>query len=100
MHTIELAGRRFAWRTLGSGPALLLVNGYAASSVDWDPSLLAALARCFRIVCPDNRGTGDSELGDPDQLSADAMAEDLEGLLDQLHIEQAPVVGWSMGGFV
>jgi pimeloyl-ACP methyl ester carboxylesterase len=100
IHAIELAGRRFAWRTLGSGPALLLVNGYAASSADWDPTLLDALARSFRIVCPDNRGTGDSELGDPDQLSADAMAEDLEGLLDQLHIEQAPVVGWSMGGFV
>jgi hypothetical protein len=31
---IELDGRRFAWRTLGEGPPLALVNGYAASSVD------------------------------------------------------------------
>ncbi len=99
-HAIELAGRRFAWRTVGRGPALLLVNGYAATSADWDPTLLDALGRSFRIVCPDNRGTGGSELGDPDQLSADAMAEDLEGLLDELDIERAPVVGWSMGGFV
>ena len=28
------------------------------------------------------------------------MAEDLEGLLDQLHVEQAPVVGWSIRSFV
>lgn len=98
--TIEIGGRRFAWRALGDGPPLLLVNGYAASSADWDPTLLAALAGSFALICPDNRGTGASELGAANALTVDAMATDVEHLLDMLELQHAPVVGWSMGGYV
>jgi pimeloyl-ACP methyl ester carboxylesterase len=98
--TIEIAGRRFAWRSLGAGPPLLLINGYAASSTDWDSTLLAKLADSFELICPDNRGIGDSGLGVAGELSVDAMAGDLEGLLDHLRIERTALVGWSMGGFV
>ena len=34
-----------AWTAVGDGPPLLLVNGYAATGADWDPSFLAALGR-------------------------------------------------------
>jgi pimeloyl-ACP methyl ester carboxylesterase len=98
--SIEIAGRKFAWRSLGAGPPLLLVNGYAASSADWDPTLLAALAGSYELVCPDNRGMGDSELEGTAELSVDVMAGDLEALLDHLGIERTALVGWSMGGFV
>jgi pimeloyl-ACP methyl ester carboxylesterase len=93
-------GRRFAWRRLGDGPPLVLVNGYAASSADWDPAFTAALARAFTLICPDNRGTGDSELGDPGALSVDAMAADTEALLDELQLDRPALAGWSMGGYV
>lgn len=96
---VEVEGRRLAWRTLGSGPPLLLLNGYAATSEDWDPGFLEALAHSFELICPDNRGVGGSELGE-EELTVDGMAADLEVLLDALEIERAPVVGWSMGGFV
>jgi pimeloyl-ACP methyl ester carboxylesterase len=99
-HTIELDGRRLAWRSLGSGPTLVLVNGYSATAADWDPTLLGALATSFQLICPDNRGVGDSQLGDPGELSIEAMAGDLVSLLDVLGLEQAAFVGWSMGGFV
>ncbi len=98
-HTIELDGRRLAWRSLGAGPPLVLVNGYSATAADWDPTLLGALAASFELICPDNRGVGDSQLGDPGELSIDAMANDLILLLDALGIEQASFAGWSMGGF-
>ena len=99
--TIDVGGRRLAWRAVGSGAPLLLVNGYAATSADWDPGLLYALGRSFRVICPDNRGVGRSELGDAGTpLTIDAMASDLEALLGALGIERAPVIGWSMGGFV
>ncbi len=98
--TIELDGRRLAWRTLGSGPPLLLVNGYAATGGDWDPQLLQRLGESFELISPDNRGMGSSQLGDPAELTIDGMAEDLELLFDGLAIERLPVVGWSMGGFV
>ncbi|HEU4739586.1 MAG TPA: alpha/beta hydrolase [Solirubrobacterales bacterium] len=94
--TVE--GRRLAWRCVGSGPPLLLVNGYAATGADWDPSFLAALAETFEVICPDNCGVGES---DPrsGQLTVGAIAADLEAILAALEIDSCPVVGWSMGGF-
>jgi pimeloyl-ACP methyl ester carboxylesterase len=96
---IEVEERRLTWRAVGKGPALLLVNGYAASGEDWDPSFLDGLAQSFEVICPDSRGIGDSELGDAG-LTVDGMAGDLEALLDALGVERVPLVGWSMGGFV
>lgn len=98
--TTEIDGRELSWRSVGTGPRLLLVNGYAATAADWDPVALSALAESFNLICPDNRGVGGSQLGDPAELTIDSMAADLEGLLDALEIESAPVAGWSMGGFV
>ena len=80
-------------------PPLLLINGYAATGQDWDPSFLDALSQAFEVIHPDNRGVGGKELGD-EELTVDLMAADLEALLDSLGIERLPVVGWSMGGFV
>jgi pimeloyl-ACP methyl ester carboxylesterase len=88
-----------AHRTVGSGPPLLLINGYAATGADWDPTFLAALAESFLVICPDNRGVGDSEAGEG-ELTIDAMAADCEALLDGLGIGRCAVAGWSMGGFV
>jgi pimeloyl-ACP methyl ester carboxylesterase len=96
---IEMDGRRLAWRSLGEGAPLLLINGYAATSEDWAPTFLAALGESFEVICPDNRGVGASGLGAA-ELTIDGMAADLEGLLDALAIERATVVGWSMGGFI
>jgi len=88
-----------ACRVVGAGPPLLLVNGYAASSADWDPAFLAALGESFEVICPDNRGVGNSALG-PGELTIDAMAGDLEALLDARGLDRLLVVGWSLGGFV
>jgi pimeloyl-ACP methyl ester carboxylesterase len=96
---IVVDGRRLAWRTIGTGPDLLLINGYAATGEDWDPAFLWQLGDSHRVICPDNRGLGDSELG-VGEVSVEGMAADLEALLDSLGIERLPVIGWSMGGFV
>jgi pimeloyl-ACP methyl ester carboxylesterase len=96
---IEVEGRRLAWRVAGGGPPLLLINGYAATGADWDPTFLTALAESFEVICPDNRGVGGSALGE-EELTIEGMAADCEALLDALGVERLPVVGWSMGGFV
>jgi pimeloyl-ACP methyl ester carboxylesterase len=98
--TMQIDGRRFAWRTLGAGPPLLLVNGYAATAADWDPAFTGALAGSLTVICPDNRGMGNSQLGDPAELDIETMARDLEHLLDELELERAALAGWSMGSFV
>lgn len=99
--TIEVANRVVGVRRLGSGPPLVVVNGYAATNLDWDPAFLATLARDSTLICPDNRGMGSSPLGtDPGAISADSMGADVLAVLEALGVERAPVLGWSMGGFV
>jgi len=96
--TIRVVGRRLSWGRMGSGPPLLLVNGYAATGDDWDPGFLAALAEGHEVLCPDSRGMGESDLGS-EPLTIDAIASDLRVVLEAAAIETCPVVGWSMGGF-
>src|SRR5689334_25292156 len=74
-------GRRLAWRPVGSGPQLLLVNGYAATGADWDSGFLAALAETYEVICPDNRGLGESDPR-PDRLTGETMAADRDLVLD------------------
>ena len=78
----------------------MMVNGYAATGTDWDPILLGKLARDFTVVCPDNRGTGGSELAAGAAITVGEMAADLLGVLDALEVEAVALAGWSMGGFV
>jgi pimeloyl-ACP methyl ester carboxylesterase len=98
---IDVGDRRVAWRSIGDGPPMVLLNGYSATARDWDPGFTVALAEAFTVVCPDHRGMGDSTLGDPAlPMTIDGMVDDVERVLDALGIEHAPIAGWSMGGFV
>jgi pimeloyl-ACP methyl ester carboxylesterase len=97
---IDIDGRRYSWRSIGSGPPLILLNGYSGTAADWDPTLLGGLASSFTVLCADHRGMGRSELGEASDLSIDSMAEDVERLMDAVGFDSGPVAGWSMGGFV
>jgi len=79
-HAIEIDGRRYAWRSLGAGPRLVMLNGYAATSADWSPALLETLAEGFELLCPDNLGVGGSEPAG-EELTIAAMAADVEATL-------------------
>src|SRR2546428_6546139 len=58
--TIPVDGGRIAYRRLGSGRPLIVLNGLAATSADWDPSFIDRLASGNEIVLLDNRGIGAS----------------------------------------
>lgn len=100
------------------GPVLLLVHGLGATRDWWPPALVERFTADHRVVLPDLRDSGRSpsmdHLGDAsDAIAAwsegrepdvpyglDAMAADLVGLLDELEVDRAHVVGVSMGGMV
>jgi 3-oxoadipate enol-lactonase len=83
----------------GQGEPLLLINGFASSSASWRPELLAGLARSFRVIAFDNRGTGQSDHPDTPWTLAQ-MADDAAALLDALAVPRAHVFGLSMGGMI
>jgi pimeloyl-ACP methyl ester carboxylesterase len=84
---------------MGSGPPLVVVNGFAATRDDWDPAFLAELAKGRELILLDNRGTGESP-DDGQPFAIDDMAADVAGIIDALGLERPAVLGWSMGGFV
>ena len=57
------------------------------------------LSRGAYVVCPDNRGMGESPPVGA-EVTVRAMATDVIELMDTLGIERADVIGWSMGGFI
>ena len=88
-----------AWRRLGSGRPLILINGYGATKDDWDPAFIEALAARHDVICLDNRGMGASERGEG-ELTVGRLAQDVVQVMDALGLERTAVAGWSLGGFV
>jgi pimeloyl-ACP methyl ester carboxylesterase len=83
----------------GSGDPLLMVMGLGASSAAWDPALIAELARSFRVITYDNRGTGLSDKPDI-PYSLEMFAADAIALIDSLRLDRIHVFGPSMGGMI
>jgi pimeloyl-ACP methyl ester carboxylesterase len=96
VQTVHTALGTVAYRTIGNGPALVMINGYSATMEDWDPLLVDALAQHHRVVVFDNAGVGRSQ-SLPAPLTTDAMANQTGALIDALHLAPADVLGWSMG---
>ncbi len=87
------------YRTMGSGPALVLIMGYAGSMETWDPHFVDALSRHFRVIIFDNAGIG-STAAIRAPLSIDAMADQTGALITALHLSSPDVLGWSMGSMI
>ena len=94
-------GVKLFYEDQGTGPATVLLHGFAAdTAANWDrPGVVAALLTAGRrVITLDARGHGQSEKPhDPAAYEDDAMVKDASALLDHLAIEQADVVGYSMG---
>jgi 3-oxoadipate enol-lactonase len=87
------------WRAHGTGPALVLINGYSASALAWPRGWTRMLEARFRVITVDNRGSGWSRLADTPFTIAD-MADDVADVLDAAEAATATVLGLSMGGMI
>lgn len=84
-----------------AAPALLLIGGAEASMDWWDDEFCERLAAGGRhVIRYDTRDTGRSTTFPPGAppYGSDALLDDAVGLLDELGIAAAHIVGLSMGG--
>jgi pimeloyl-ACP methyl ester carboxylesterase len=94
---VRLEGLRIRVRDVGAGPPLLLINGLGAPTGWW--RALEARLDGLRVLSFDAPGVGRSQTPwrpvGPEELAAIAA-----GVLDTSDVEQADVLGYSLGGMV
>lgn len=82
----------------GKGYPLLLISGLNSDNASW-AGVCGKLAKYFRVIMFDNRGSGRSDVPRK-KYSVREMAADTIGLLDHLQIKKCHIIGHSMGGYI
>ncbi|MFD9698850.1 alpha/beta fold hydrolase [Lentzea sp. NPDC059081] len=79
----------------GAGPAIVLLHGFPHTWQLWEP-VIPALAERHTVVAPDLRGLGASSRPES-RCSVAEVTADVVGVLDELGIGRADVVGIDLG---
>jgi pimeloyl-ACP methyl ester carboxylesterase len=93
--TAEVAGVKMHYLTAGHGAPLILLHGYAETSLMWKP-IMPALGERFTVIAPDLPGIGDSAIPDKG-LDMKSAATLIHGLALSLGVHKAEVVGHDIG---
>jgi pimeloyl-ACP methyl ester carboxylesterase len=100
MPTVNVNGLDLFYESTGEGFPIVFCHEYASDYRGWEPQVryFSRLYRCVTYSC---RGYPPSAVPErPEDYSQEHLVEDLRGLLRELAIPQAFVVGFSMGGSV
>jgi pimeloyl-[acyl-carrier protein] methyl ester esterase len=88
------AGVNIHYEDIGSGRPLVLIHGWGGSALLW--RFQRELSEDFRLIIPDLRGHGRSiPLTEP--FTLEALAFDLTNMFERLDLNEALLVGWSLG---
>jgi pimeloyl-ACP methyl ester carboxylesterase len=93
--TAEVNGVKLHYLTAGHGTPLILMHGYAETSLMWMP-IIPQLAARFTVIAPDLPGIGDSDIP-ADGLDMKSAAIRIHDLAKSLGIQKAEVVGHDIG---
>jgi pimeloyl-ACP methyl ester carboxylesterase len=93
--TAEVDGARLHYMTAGHGTPLILLHGYAETSLMWKP-IIPALAERFTVIAPDLPGIGDSDIP-ANGLDMKSAAVRIHDLAKSLGVQKAEVVGHDIG---
>lgn len=80
----------------GTGRPVVLIHGWPLSGESWDAQVPDLIAAGYRVITYDRRGFGRSSTGT--SYDYDTLAADLAGIMAHLDLQDATLVGFSMGG--
>ena len=92
-------GFAIAYEDIGTGPPVVLVNGYASPATEWtDVGYTERLVERYRVLAVDSLGHGLSERSpEPDDYRLPDAASDIVAAMDAAGIERAALWGYSRG---
>lgn len=85
------------YETQGTGKPVVLIHGWPLSGRAWETQLPALVDAGYQVITYDRRGFGKSSQA-WDGYDYDTLAQDLKALMDELDLQDATLVGFSMGG--
>jgi pimeloyl-ACP methyl ester carboxylesterase len=99
---VEIDGVRMHYQEAGSptSPAIILIHGFASSTLVWSKVFLELAASGFRVIALDMLGYGYSGKPRNGEYTIARQASLVMQLLDKLRIKRAHIVGSSYGGAV
>jgi pimeloyl-ACP methyl ester carboxylesterase len=99
---IDIDGVRVHYQEAGDpdAPALLLIHGFASSTLVWSKVFLRLASQGFRVIALDMLGFGYSAKPKNGEYTIAGQANLLIRLLDRLDIPRATFIGSSYGGAV
>jgi len=97
---IETNGTRLYVVDEGKGTPVVLLNGFPDWHKLWRNQIPALVAARYRVIAPDLRGYGESELSKDQNVSdyhQTNLAKDVIGILDSLQLSKVHLVGHDFG---
>ncbi len=95
----DVNGLKMYYEVYGAGKPLVLIHGaFMNIPMNWS-HIIPLLAKDRKVIVAEMQGHGRTR-DIPRALSFEAMADDVSGLLKQLKIDSADILGYSMGGGV
>jgi 3-oxoadipate enol-lactonase len=97
MHRIKSGDAEIVYQILGEGPSVVLLHPFPANHEFWLP-VAQSLSTRYRLIMPDLRGHGHSDIGEGPATMA-KHAADIARIMDDAEVGRAPIVGVSVGGY-
>ena len=97
MQRIKSGDAEIVYQILGDGPSIVLLHPFPANHEFWLP-VAQSLSTRYRLIMPDLRGHGDSDIGEGPATMA-KHAADVARVMDDADVGRAPMVGVSIGGY-
>ena len=85
------------YEDMGSGSPVILIHGWPLSHAMWEYQFYPLTHNGYRVISYDRRGFGLSSKP-ADGYDYNTLADDLNGLIDGLGLDNVTLVGFSMGG--
>ena len=98
MEKVLSDGAEIFYDISGDGPPVVLLHPFPVHHEFWLP-ITPFLSSRFRLIMPDLRGHGESDLGDG-PATMQKHAEDIAKVMTAVEVDRAPIVGVSIGGYV
>ena len=90
-------GTKLFVRDWGTGRPVVLIHGWPLSGDSWEYQSVQLAEAGFRVIAYDRRGFGKSDQPFTG-YDYDTLADDLAAIITELALEDAALVGFSMGG--